>query len=196
MLLNALGQHWEPVFVDFMNGATRDPNWRQSVNEMGEVPVFEDGALVLTQSGVILRYLADKHGRYGGRDEQERREILRWILYDNHKFSSYFVSYRFLKSFIPTPPDPAVMTWLKGRIDAAFAIVDRHLNHNAFIVGDALTIADFSMAGYLFFPSEESGYVLAESHPHIARWLDRVRTAPGWADPYSILPGTRIAPYH
>jgi len=196
MMLNAVGAPWTAVFVDFMNGATREADWRRSVNEMGEVPVLEDGALKLTQSGVILHHLVDRHGQFGGRDDSEKREILRWILFDNHKFSSYFVSYRFLKSFVAAEPDAGVMAWLKGRIDASFAIVERHLADRLFIVADRPTIADFSMAGYLFFPPEESGYVLSHSHPNIARWLTRVAALPGWADPYAILPGERIRPYH
>jgi glutathione S-transferase len=196
MMLNAIGASWMPVFVDYMNGATRVVDWRTTVNEMGEVPVFEDGDVRLTQSGVILHYLSDKHGKFGGSDAAEKREIWRWILFDNHKFSSYFVSYRFLKSFVPSPPDPAVMAWLKGRIDAAFAIVDEHLAMRSFVVAERPTVADFSMAGYLFYPAEESGYVLKDSHPNIARWLERVQSIPGWADPYDLLPGTRIKPLH
>jgi glutathione S-transferase len=196
MMLNAVGASWMPVFVDYMNGATREADWRTTVNVMGEVPVFEDGDVRLTQSGVILHYLSDKHEKFGGSDAVERREIWRWMLFDNHKFSSYFVSYRFLKSFVQSPPDPAVMAWLKGRIDAAFAIVDKHLAMRSFVVAERPTIADFSMAGYLFYPTEESGYVLRDSHANIARWLERVRSIPGWADPYDILPGTRIKPFH
>jgi glutathione S-transferase len=49
-LLRALGQSWEPMFVDFMNGVTRNPQWRLDLNEMGEAPVLDDGDRRLTQS--------------------------------------------------------------------------------------------------------------------------------------------------
>ena len=97
-LMQALGQRWEPVFVDFMHGMTRTPDWREQINEMGEVPVLDDGALRLTQPGVIVSYLADKHGRFGGKTADERRETLPWTLFDNHKFSSYFASHRFMNA--------------------------------------------------------------------------------------------------
>ena len=193
-MLRALGQDFEPVFVDFFNGATRDPAWRGEHNAMGEAPVLEDGATVLTQSGVILHYLADKHGRFGGATLDEKRDILRWILFDNHKFTSYFASYRFTKSFIATEPNPAVMAWLKGRIDTAFGIVDKHLATHKFMVGDGPTIADFSMCGYMFFPKEESGIDLAAQYPHIAAWTERLKQIEGWEDPYTLMPGERIAP--
>jgi glutathione S-transferase len=54
-LLRALRQSWEPVFVDYMNGVTRSDAWRDEANEMGEVPVLDDGRRRLAQSGAILR---------------------------------------------------------------------------------------------------------------------------------------------
>ena len=192
--LRALGVPFEPVFVDFMHGATREPAWRTQINQMGEVPVYEDGALRLTQSGVILTHLAQAHGAYGGRDENERREVLRWLFFDNHKLTSYLASYRFMKSFAPTPPDPAVLAWLHGRMEIAFRVLDKHLARSSFVVGDAPTIADFSICGYLFYPVEESGYDVAGQFSHIAAWLDRLRALPGFASPYDVLPGARLVP--
>ena len=193
-LLRALNQAWEPKFVDFMNGATRTGEWREGTNEMGEVPVLDDGALRLTQSGVILTYLAAKHGSYGGGSEDERLEVLRWLLFDNHKFTSYFATCRFMKAFGPAAPDPAVMNWLRGRLDNAFGIVDNHLARGSYLVGNAPTIADMSLCGYLFYPVAESGYEVAGRFPNLAAWLERVREIPGWASPYDILPGEVIAP--
>ena len=193
-LLRALKQPHEVEFVDFMNGVTRTPDWRGTANEMGEVPVLDDGALRLTQSGVILTYLAQKHGAFGGATEVEKREVLRWILFDNHKFTSYFATYRFMKSFGPAAPDAAVMAFLRSRMDNAFGIVDKHLAARAFMVGSSPTIADMSLTGYLFYPVAESGYEIAGRFSNILSWLERMRAIPGWADPYDILPGDRIAP--
>jgi glutathione S-transferase len=192
--LRAMELPYESVHVDFMNGRTRDPAWRAETNVMGEAPVLDDGALRLTQSGVILTHLARASGRFGGRDEREQQEILRWLLFDNHKFTSYFATYRFMKAFGAAAPDPAIMGWLKSRVDAVFGIVEKHLASRRFIVGDAATIADFSMSAYLLYPPEESGYMLVQSHPNIAAWVQRMREIDGWAPPYEVLPGTRILP--
>jgi len=192
--LRVLHQPWEPVFVDYMNGLTRDASWREHTNEMGEAPVLDDGAGRFTQSGAILTYLARKHGVYGGRDEDEQIEVLRWLLFDNHKFTSYFATYRFMKAFGAAAPDPTIMGWLKSRIDGVFGIVEKHLASRRFIVSETPTIADFSMSAYLFYPPEESGYVLEQSHPNIAAWVQRMREIDGWAPPYEVLPGARIMP--
>jgi len=192
--LRAMALPYESVLVDFMNGQTRDAAWRAQTNAMGEAPVLDDGTLRLTQSGVILTHLARKSGRFGGRTDDEQREILRWMLFDNHKFTSYFATYRYMLSFAATAPDAAVLAFLKPRIDSAYGIVDRHLTSREWLVGDAPTIADFSLSGYLFYPVNESGVDVTESHPHIATWVQRLRGIDGWADPYDVLPGERIAP--
>ena len=195
LYLNCAGLDWEPVFVDFFKGATRDPKWRESVNEMGEAPVLETDGKKLTQSGVILTLPGgDDRTSSRPRTRTSAIEALRWILFDNHKFTSYLATYRFLKSFAPQAPDANVLAFLKGRFDAAAAIVDKHLASSKFMVGDKPTIADFSLAGYVFYPVEEHGYDWAKSHPNIHAWTERLRALPGWKDPYELMPGERIKP--
>ena len=193
--LRALAQPFETVFVDYMvGGENRQAGWRESVNEMGEAPVLDAGGRRLTQSGAILTWLAEQHGAFGGRNADERYEVLRWLLFDNHKVTSYFATYRFLKAFGPKAPDPAVMAFLRGRVEGAMAIADKHLATRSFMVGDAPTIADFSMSGYMFYPLEESGMDIAALYPSLGAWIARMKALPGWAEPYEVLPGAKIAP--
>jgi len=197
MTLQALQQPWtaRPVaFADFAGGLTRTEPWRRDVNEMGEVPILEVDGRKRTQSGAILSFLADRHGQYGGRDADERYEVLRWLLFDNHKFTSYFATFRFNKAFAPVAPEPVLQKWLRGRIDNAFGIVEKHLAGRSWMVGEAPTIADLSLAGYLFFPPEESGIDIAATYPVMAAWLARIRQLPGWQPPYELLPGEQVAP--
>jgi glutathione S-transferase len=197
LLLQALKQPWTPVhlpFAEFAAGIQRSEAWRRDVNEMGEVPVLEVDGRKMTQSAAIMLYLANKHGAFGGDTEDERHDVMRWLFFDNHKFTSYLASWRFTKSFMPTPPDPALEKWLKGRIDNAFGIVEKHLASRAYVVGTKPTIADMSMCGYLYFPAEESGYDIARQYPSMAAWLERLKALPGWKGPYEMLPGERVSP--
>jgi glutathione S-transferase len=197
MLLQALRAPWTPVhmpFADFAGGVPRSEGWRQAQNVMGELPILEVGDKKLTQSAAIMLWLSDRHGAFGGRSEDERQEVLRWLLFDNHKFSSYFASLRFMKSFAQVAPDPAVEKWLRGRIDNAYGIAERQLENHDYVVGDVPTIADVSMGGYLYYPKEESGYDIARQYPAMARWLERLKKLPGWKPPYELLPGEQIAP--
>jgi len=95
---------------------------------------------------------------------------------------------------LPKEPPADVVAFLKGRFDAALAIVEKHLGASKFMVGDTPTIADFSLAGYMFYPPEESGYDWPQVAPNLAAWIARMRALPGWKDPYELMPGERIKP--
>lgn len=189
LYLALAGLPWEAAPIDFGRGQTRDPAWREGVNEMGEAPVLEtpDGQR-MSQSGAILTWLSEETGQFAPRNDAVRLEALRWVLFDNHKFTSFNATHRFMRCFLPTEPDPAVMAWLKGRIDAAFAIVDKHMQGRRFIADDQPTIADISMVGYLYFPTDELGFDIAATYPAIHAWTERVKALPGWVGPYELLP--------
>jgi glutathione S-transferase len=194
LYLNCAGLPWEPVLVDFWGGETRMPEWRAAVNEMGEVPVLEADGKKLTQSGAILTYLADTTGHFAPAGDEQRQDALRWMLYDNYRFTNYFATRRFLKSFAPDAPDPAVLAFFKSRADGALSVVETHLSAMSFMQGETPTIADFSLIGYLYFPIEETEYNLSVSHPNIFAWTERMKALPGWKHPYDLLPGKRLKP--
>src|SRR6185312_9198047 len=164
--------------------------FRTEINEMGEVPVLEiDGKKKLTQSGVILTYLARQSGKYLPQGEEEELEALRWMIFDNQKVNGFLGPFRFLRVLAKTPGDPAVLAFLKGRIDGNLAIVNKRLSSHKFLLGDQPTIADISMTAYLYYPAEEFGFDIGKDHPAIATWLDRMKALPGWKHPYELMPG-------
>ena len=185
LTLQLANADWAPRFVDYFGGETRTPEYR-AVNVMGEVPVLLHHGTTISQSGVILDYLAEALGRFGSRDAAERREILRWILFDNHKLTSYTATLRFMRTYTESP-DPAVLTFLRGRAETAWGILDAHLRGRSYVVGERLTIADLSLCGYLFFP-EEIGVDWA-AYPNIRDWLARIAATPRYLAPYELMPG-------
>ncbi len=179
---------WEPVYVDFFNGETRTDTFRE-LNVMGEVPVMEDGDLVLTQSGVIQDYVSSKTGKLGGRSAAERRDVLRWMFFDNHKVSGVGGPLRFLMNFLPEEKRSAeVNGFMLARLKGALKILDTQLAETPFLAGDTLTIADIANCGYLYYP-EPFGFDRTD-FPHIDAWLDRIANTPGWKHPYDLMPGS------
>jgi len=179
---------WEPVVVDYFGGETRAESWRDNLNEMGEIPVLEHKGLKISQSGVILDYLAEVTGQFGARNDDEKRDIWRWILFDNHKFTSYYATLRFMVGLQKSGETP-VTQFLRDRAIGAYRIVDKHLADKQFLVGDRLTIADLSLAGYVYMP-EETSMDLAE-FPHIEAWKQRISDLPGWRHPHDLMPGKK-----
>jgi glutathione S-transferase len=190
LMLELSKADWELVPVAFFKGATREESWRGSVNAMGEVPVLEHRGEKLTQSGVILEYLSTVLGTFGGHGEKESREIWRWILFDNHKFTSYYATLRFLRGLQKTGETP-VTEFLRGRARSAFHILEKHLADRRFVIGERPTIADLSLAGYAFY-DEETGIDRAE-FPEIERWKARIAALPGWKHPYDLMPRAAIS---
>lgn len=181
-------QSWEPVFVDFFNGETRTDAFR-ALNVMGEVPVMEDGDVILTQSGVMQDYISSKSGKLGGKSAAERREILRWMFFDNHKVSGIAGMLRFQMNFLPEAKRNAdVIGFMSMRLAAALTIMETHLSDRDWLASESLTIADIACAGYLFYP-EPFTFDRAD-YPHINRWLDAIAATPGWKHPYDLMPGS------
>ncbi len=186
--LELSGLDWQPVQVDFFNGEARTDAFR-ALNDMGEVPVLVTPEITLTQSGAIQDWITERTGRFGGADAAQAREVLRWVLWDNHKLSGQAGSLRFLMHFLPPEKQPEqVIKWLKGRLKPAYETLDRCLEGRDWLVGDGPTNADFSCCGYLYYP-EPFGFDRA-AHPNIDRWLDRIAALPGWKHPYDLMPGS------
>ena len=188
LTLELSGADWSPVFVDFFGGEARSEAYLRDVNAMGEAPVLKDRDLTLTQSGAIQQYVIDKTGSPLGGRAEDRYEILRWVLWDNHKMSSQAGVVRFLMNFLPEEKRPQeAIAFLQGRLKAALKTLESHLDGRDWIVGDTRTAADISNCGYLFYP-EPFGFDRAD-WPHIDAWLSRIEAVPGWKHPYDLMPG-------
>jgi glutathione S-transferase len=189
LMLNLIGAEWKPVWVDFFNGAARAPEFRAEVNEMGEIPVLVHGARKFSQSAVCLTYLAERSGKFLPAGEDERLECLRWIIFDNQKVNGFLGPYRFLLNFAPAR-DPGAEAFLRGRLTNNLGVVDKRLARTPWLAGSARpTIADISLAGYLFYPAEEFEFDIAKDYPAIGAWTERIKALPGWKHPYEMMPG-------
>lgn len=186
LMLELCGADWEPRWVDFFNGETRSEEFRNTLNEMGEVPVLQFDGHTLTQSAVIMDYLFEKFGKFGWDDTEERREVLRWTIFDNQKVSGLIGPLRFMRTLAKTG-ETDVTKFLDGRVKSALSILNKHFAENEFAIGAKPTIADFSLCSYLFYEGE-LGIDMAQ-YPDVTAWLDRIKALPGWKHPYDLMPG-------
>lgn len=189
LMLSLCAADWEVARVAYFAGETHQSAYRE-MNVMGEAPVLvhhkPDGDLTLSQSGVILHYLADVLGRYGPGTDAEKREVLRWILFDNHKLTSYTATARFRLRFLKLPADDPVTVFLVTRMRGAFDVLDAHLEGREWVAAERMTIADLSLCGYLFWPEQfDTNW---NDYPNIKAWLSRIRALPGWAMPEDLMP--------
>jgi len=186
--LELSGLAWEAQYVDFFNGGSRTEDFLK-INVMGEVPALVDGDLTLTQSGAIQAYISEKSDKFAGETPEEKREVLRWVLWDNHKLSSQAGMTRFLMNFLPEDKRPQeVIAFSQGRLKNAYKTLNAALEGRDWLVGNGPTNADFSCCGYLFYP-EPFGFDRV-AWPHIDAWLSRIEALPGYKHPYDLMPGS------
>lgn len=182
LALELAGVAWQPRFVDFFNGETRTPAFR-AINPMGEVPVLDADGLALTQSGVIQDWVMETTGKLQGSD---RREILRWTIFDNQKVSGAAGPLRFIMNFLPEDKRSAdVIGYLSGRLNSALQVLEGELATRDWLAGDGLSCADISCAGYLFY--DEPFTFARADYPAIDAWLKRISETPGWKHPYDLM---------
>lgn len=182
LALELAGIDWTPRFVDFFKGEARSPDFH-AINPMGEVPVLDADGRILTQSGVIQKWIMDTTGKLSDADPLD---ILRWTIFDNQKVSGVAGPLRFMMNFLPEEKRNAdVNGFLAGRLKAALGVLERELTDRDWLAGDALTCADISCAGYLFY--EEPFTFARADYPAIDAWLTRISETPGWKHPYDLM---------
>ncbi len=173
---------WTPRHVDFFKGEARSPEFR-ALNPMGEVPVLDADGLILTQSGVIQDWVIETTGELGA---DSPRDVLRWVIFDNQKVSGMAGPLRFMMNFLAEDKRNAdVIGFLAGRLKASLKVLEGELAERDWLVGDALSCADISCAGYLFY--EEPFTFTRTDYPAIDAWLARISETPGWTHPYDLM---------
>lgn len=195
LALTLMGVPFEQHAVDLNLPRDERAGDFRRVSLFGEVPTFvdEDG-LAICQSNAILDHLARRYRKLDGATPAAQTRVREWLAWEGNRLAMSFPHLRYSRRF--TRADPVLEAWWTGRMQADFDCLDQHLRQQAFIVGDAISIADVSCCGYLFWTDQVD--VDLAPWPAIAAWLDRIRSQPGWRAPYdllsaspSILAGTR-----
>jgi glutathione S-transferase len=184
LLLALLGQPFAYRHVALFEGETRTDAYR-GINHYQEVPVLEHKGERLCQSAVILAWLADRFGKYQGRDERERRAIAEWLAWEQQRILAGPALIRFIRRFQPEVPQ-AVIDYLTPRAERALGQLERAVSEKPFLVGEQATIADVAASAYLFW-LDQTGLDPAR-WPAVQRWLDRIRALPGFKPAEALLP--------
>jgi glutathione S-transferase len=191
-LLQELDVPFEAITIDLRKGEHRRPEFL-AINPAGKVPALVDGDLVLSESIAILLYLAERDGaqRFLPRDLGERARVYRWLLFSATELEQPL--WRINKHVALYPEErriPAEVANASADFREAAAVVDAHLAGRTFVVGDAVTIADFALAYTLDWANEAK---LLEGFDHARGYMERMyrrpRAAPRIAAAFAALGG-------
>ncbi|MCA9694598.1 MAG: glutathione S-transferase, partial [Myxococcales bacterium] len=155
----------------------QDPEFL-ALNPMGQVPVIDDGGVVLADSNAILVYLArryDRAGRWYPVDEPaQAARVQRWLSIAAGELR-YGPAFARAAKVFGVAIDEALTQSTSARV---LALLERSLAGAAFLVGDGPTIADVALYTYTAH-APEGGLSLAP-YPNLRAWLERVEALPGF----------------
>lgn len=171
--------------IDIFADPSKRPRAFTELSRFNEVPVLQDEAVVLSQSNVILQYLAQRLHAFGGETAAERFAIQEWLFWEMSRLNLGVANLRFFRGFLPDTPKPLVDHFVE-RSEQALDRLDREVGRRDFLVGGRATIADISCCGYLFW-ANEAELDLVKRWPAVADWLVRIAALPGWRPPRALL---------
>jgi glutathione S-transferase len=178
-----LGIELEEKLLDFSKGEHKNPEYL-ALNPNGAVPTLVDGDFVLTESRSIMQYLASKKPESGllPRDEAARADVTRWQFWDAAHFSPQMGTLGFeklIKGMIGMgEPDASKVQEALTNFRRFAAVLNKRLEGRQYVVGDALTVADLTLASSLMYAKQVEA-PLAE-FPNLQAWFSRVSALEGW----------------
>lgn len=176
LLLAHLQLDYELVELDILKGETRTAEFLAK-NPNGKIPLLEleDGTF-LSESNAILYHLSQGTPYWPG-DPLVQAQVLQWMFFEQHNHEPTIAEARFWLHFLEMTDERQVQLAQKqeaGR--AVLKLMEDHLSHRAFIVGDSYTIADISLYAYTHV-ADEGGFNLGD-YPGVGAWLERIAGQP------------------
>ena len=170
-------------FVDLTKGASHTPEYL-SLNPTGRTPTLVDDDFKLWESNAIMQYLASrKPNSLWPDDARTRADIMRWQSWQLAHWSKEgcepLLFERLVKQIVNLgPPDETVVARGTEAFNREARVLDNHLAIRPYLVGNDVTLADFSVAAPLFY-TERAGLPIAP-FAHVQSWFARVSALPCW----------------
>lgn len=182
-VLSHLGLDSETQVIDLASGENRTPEFL-AINPNGKIPALSDGDFSLWESNSIMGYLCSKTDTTLWPKSNARYDITRWMNWELAHWGRWISTYAFetmLKGMFGLgAPDEKVMEEA-GKFIAKFGtVLDDHLSNTNFLVGNALTIADFAVASHLTY--RVPAKVPLDDFSNILAWETRLNEIPAWRE--------------
>lgn len=170
-------------FIDLAKGESHTPSYL-ALNPTGRTPTLVDGDFKLWEATAIMQYIAGRTPNTLWPDDMRTRaDIMRWqswqIAHLSKEACEPLLFQRLVKQILKLgPPDEAVVARGLEAFHKEAKVLNDHLAGRQYLVGNNVTLADFSVAAPLFY-AERGGLPIA-SYPHVKAWFGRVSALPCW----------------
>ena len=179
MLLSMLGLSWESIPVDSPAGDTRRPEFL-ALNPRGQIPVLDDGGLVIWDSMAILCYLARQYGpEWLPMETIAFTRVMQWLAVSENELLYGLAQARAALQF----GRPCDLEQARSAGESGLRTLEAQLAREQWLAGGRPTVADVACYPYVALAPEAD--VALEPYPGVRRWLGAVQALPG----YRAMPG-------
>jgi len=179
----------EFVFVDLEKGEHKQPSYL-ALNPNGKVPVLKHGDKVVWEADAILCELAvATESELLPRRLEGQVEMIKWFSWNSQHFiragGSLYFEYIIRPRFNLGPADTAAVEEAQGNFRKYARVLDDHLAGRKWLLGESLTLADFSVG--ICLPYAEEARLPLEEFANMQRWHDRLSELDGWNKPWPVM---------
>ncbi len=171
--LEEMGLPYEVRALDYLGGET-DSAAFAAISPFNQIPVLEDGDLVIAESCAILIHLAEISGKLMPSDAAGRLRVIQWCFAATATVApSLSMIAMYDAGFMGA--DPRAREFLIGLATRWLAGLERQLETHDWITGDDFTIADLTLADVL---REVRATDLMDDYPKVAAFYARAFARP------------------
>ena len=177
----------EYVYLDFAKGEHQKPAYL-AINPNGKVPTLVKGERITWEADAVICRLSDDMGADLWPHDTRQMDIVRWVSWNAQHFTRaggtlYFENI-VKRRFGIGPPDADVVDEAIRDFRRWAAVLDGHLADRTWLVGDSITVADFSVA--MVLPYADEAKLPLGDFANMRRWHDRLNEIESWRDPFPV----------
>jgi GST-like protein len=168
--------------IDLAKGGAKQPDYLK-LNPAAVIPTIVDPdgpggkQKVLSQSGAIVLYIAEKAGKFMPKDAAQKADAMQWFMQACSDIAGTGSTLFHLGNNTPEK-SPAIIGYFENRLVKMLTDVDRQVAGKAFLTGAELTVADLAL-----YPAIAARKPMAEKAglSNLLKWMDAMAARPGVA---------------
>ena len=185
IMLEELGVPYETHFVDIDKQEQFEPDFL-AISPNNKIPALVDqdadgNTIQIFESGAILTYLADKHGRFLAANGQARWAAQSWLFWQVGGLGPMMGQVGFF-AFYTKEQVPVALNRYVAEVGRLLGVLEGRLNASPYLAGQDYSIADIAAYPWVLGAYTRAKNALSEhlqNKPAIARWMGTLEARPG-----------------
>lgn len=180
IMLEETGLPYEAVPINISKNEQFAPDFLK-ISPNNKIPaiVDHDGPqhkpYSLFESGAILVYLASKTGKFLGKSDRERFDVLQWLMMQMGGVGPMLGQAHHFRIYAPEKVPYAIERYTK-EAHRIYGVLDKRLAQSKFLGSNTYSIAD--IATWPWIASYKNQGITLEDFPHVARWFHTIEDRP------------------